>query len=94
MEFPLTDACLDLCDPISCLLYPAIYSEILDAHIMVGDFISVCLPEGKHVIGRLIDVSLLENVPVAEVGSGLSDNYFLDNGMEKKVCRLIRIWKS
>ena len=94
MEFPLTDARLDLCDPISCSLYPAIYSEILDAHIMVGDFISVCLPEGEHVIGRLIDVSLLENVPVAEVGSGLSDNYFLDNGMEKKVCGLIHIWKK
>ena len=70
MESPLTDACLNLCNPISCLLYPTIYSDLLDAHTMVGYFISVCLLEGERVIGRLIDVLLLENDPVAEVGSG------------------------
>ena len=70
MEFTLTDACLNLCNPISCSLYPTIYLELLDAHIMVEDFISMCLPEGECVIGRLIDVLLLENDPVAEVGSG------------------------
>ena len=57
-------------------------------------FISVCFLEGERVIGRLIDLLLLENVPVAEVGSGETDYYFLDNGMEKKLCGLIHIWKK
>ena len=62
---------------------------------MIGDFISVCLLEGERVIGRLIDILLLENVPVAEVSSEDTDYYILDNaGMEKKVWGLIHIWKK
>ena len=61
---------------------------------MVGDFVVVCLPEGEHILGRLIDVSLLEDVPVPEVGTKDVDYFFLDNGMEKKICGLIHIWKK
>lgn len=94
MEFLLTDARLERCNPMGFSPYCAtMYSELLDSYVMVGDFISVCLPEGEKVIGRLIDVSLLDNIPISEVGTRDSDYFFLDNGTEKKVCGLIHIWK-
>ena len=68
MELPLTDDRLAKCKPFTSSIYPTIYSALLDAHIMVGNFVSVILPEGDHIIGQLIDVCLLEDVPTLEVG--------------------------
>ena len=51
---------------------------------MVGDFISISLYEGQHVIGRLIDVCLLEDIPIAEVCTRDIDYFLLDNGIDKK----------
>ena len=94
MEFPLTKDRLAKCNPITSPVYPTIYCELLESHIMVGDFISISLPEGQHVIGRLINVCLLEDIPIAEVGTRDIDYFLLDNRMEKKMCRLLHIWRN
>ena len=92
MEFPLTSERLERCNPMSISLYTTMYSEILDAHIMVGDFVQVCLPAGNDVIGRLINISGLDDIPVTEIGTGNANYFFLDNGTEK-ICGLLHILK-
>ena len=84
MEFPLTKDRLAKCNPITSPVYLTMYCKLLESHIMVGDFIFVSLPEGQHVIGRLINVCLLEDIPIAEVGTRDIDYFLLDNRMEKK----------
>ena len=76
MEFLLTDDHLEKCKQFTSPIYPTIYSALLDAHIMFGNFVYVILPEGDHVFGRLIDVRLFEDVSISEVGMRDRDYFF------------------
>ena len=54
------------------------YCEMLDAYVQVGDFVTVSQPTGTNVVGRLIDVSGLDDVCVNKLSVENKNYFFLD----------------
>ena len=68
----------------SSLPYGMMFCEILNAFVQIGDFLIVSQPTREDVIGKLIDISKLEDICVDEVSLEDENYFFLDNGSEEK----------
>ena len=82
------------CYASTSLPYMIMHWEILDAYVVVGDFLVISQITGRDIIGRLIDVSYLDNVCMDKISFEDKNYLFLDNGSEeRKICGLLQIWK-
>ena len=66
------------------LPYRIMHCNILDAYVEVGDFLVISQPTGGDVIGRLIDVSDLDDICVDTISFEDKNYFFLDNGSEER----------
>ena len=70
---------LDQCRMNSALPYGMMFCEMLNAFVQIGDFLIVSQPTGEDVIGKLIDISKLEDICVDEVSLEDKNYFLLDN---------------
>ena len=76
MEFYVSAARLQQCSPYSCCMHGFMRCDFLDSYVTVGDVIVVARPRGPNVVGRLIDVSLLDKINVDEISLDDEDYFF------------------
>ena len=95
MEFLLSSIRLLSCTTNPRSVNSFMECSIFNAFVQVGDFIIVAKPDGVSVVGKLIDVSNLNNICIDKIDVEGANYFFLDNGEDdnKKICGLLEIWK-
>ena len=53
--------------------------SVFNAYVRVGDFLIVTKPNGSRVVGKLTDVSNLNDICFDEIDIGGANYFFLDN---------------
>ena len=56
---------------------------VLNSYVQIGDFLVVATPTGSAVVGKLIDVSRLNDICVSEIDVEGENYLFLDNGQDE-----------
>ena len=95
MEFLLSSTRLLSCTTNPRSVNGFMECSVFNAFVQVGDFIVVAKPDGVSVVGKLIDVSNLNDICIDEIDVEHANYFFLDNSEDdnKKICGLLQIWK-
>ena len=56
---------------------------VLNSYVQIGDFLVVATPTGSAVVGKLIDVSRLNDICVSKIDVEGENYLFLDNGQDE-----------
>ena len=83
------------CTTQSKSVYCFMQCDLLDSHVEVGDLFIVSKTNKTEVVGKLIDVSISNDVCVDEIDMDGENYFFLDNSKDdsRKFCGLLQFWK-